>query len=79
MTKEEIIQHCFLQAQPCIFMHVHCLLTEKEAYLDALKSMCKQGTFSTVSQAVKARTIAALHITSQHKALEELLPHCKVV
>ena len=60
-------------------MHVHMLLVDREAYLTALQSMCDKRMFSTLSQAIKSRTIVALHITGQHKALKNLLLHCEVV
>jgi len=75
----EITKLCFLQTTPCIHTHVHMLLTNADSYLDALWSTIDSQVFFACSQATKARVIAALHITKQHKALQQLLPHCEVV
>jgi len=78
-TIEQITKLCFLQGKPCLHTYVHTLLTNEGTYLAALESICDSNIFSACSQAIKARVIAALHITKHHKALQKVLTHCEVV
>lgn len=78
-TIEEVTKLCFLQDKPCIHTHVHFLLTNESSYLAALQAICDSNVFLSSSQAIKARVIAALHITKHHKALQKVLSQSEVV
>ena len=78
-TAEQIVASCFLASHPCQKLNVHYLLTEPQAYLDALQMLTRKNVLGTLSQASKSRILVALHVTKQHAALDAFLPHCDVV
>uniref|UniRef100_A0A6U6KJM2 VWFA domain-containing protein n=1 Tax=Odontella aurita TaxID=265563 RepID=A0A6U6KJM2_9STRA len=68
----------FFQSKPCLSAHVFALKYDPDAYIKNLQFLCRSGTFAIVSSAVRARIIAALHISSKHKSVDALLKHCEV-
>ena len=78
-TAEQIVASCFLASHPCQKLHVHLLVTEPQAYLEALETLTGKNILSTLSQASKARILVALHATKQHAALDAFLPQCDVI
>lgn len=66
----------FFSTTPCLASHVYTLLNDASNYLKELKFICESGTFEVTSPAVRARILAALHITSKHKQLTWFLTKC---
>lgn len=70
----------FFQTKPCLESHVHALLHRKDDYVTTLMMVVKSGTWtSSVSSAVRARVLVAMHLLSQHSLLKRILQHCDVV
>ena len=79
-TASTIMDACFLQSTPCLYSHVHALITRQAEYLEALGTLSEKGLLESTSHAIKARIVAALHLTQHHDTLQNtVLPHCEVV
>ena len=78
-TASQMITECFLAHRPCVKLHIHLLSNDPESYKTALKIITSGDLFSCVSPASRSRILVALHVTKQHKALEDVLVHCNVL
>lgn len=66
----------FFSVSPCLRPHVRALLKDAPNYIKELEFICESGTFDVTSPAVRARILAALHITSKHKKVQWFLRKC---
>ena len=79
MTSQSLTMDCFTQSKPCICAHVYSLRYNKVNYLQQLHRILRNPTaWSNVSHAIKCRCFASLHICSEHKEVDNLLPHLEV-
>eukprot|EP00551_Chaetoceros_affinis_P010650 CAMPEP_0203672868 /NCGR_PEP_ID=MMETSP0090-20130426/9608_1 /ASSEMBLY_ACC=CAM_ASM_001088 /TAXON_ID=426623 /ORGANISM="Chaetoceros affinis, Strain CCMP159" /LENGTH=630 /DNA_ID=CAMNT_0050538303 /DNA_START=54 /DNA_END=1946 /DNA_ORIENTATION=+ len=66
----------FFSTSPCLRAHVRALLRDAPNYKKELQFICESGTFEVTSPAARARILAALHITSNHKTVPWFLKKC---
>eukprot|EP00934_Nitzschia_sp_Nitz4_P001915 Nitzschia sp. Nitz4//scaffold259_size27336//15697//17577//NITZ4_008192-RA/size27336-processed-gene-0.5-mRNA-1//-1//CDS//3329544507//1915//frame0 len=73
---------CFRQNPPCLCAQVHALNgTNRQAYFHELNYILKEGTngsWDTMSSPMRARVLAALHITGQHQHVNRVLALCEI-
>jgi len=72
-------EELFFLSKPCFKEHVYRLRSDAARYLKTLRFVCESGTIEVVSNGVKARVLAALHVTHQYEMVSFFLKHCEII